>query len=250
MAGEPFFLIGCVRSGTTFLRDVLRRHPNLAAPAETHFYRWADPFGTLSFKRRVQADTVLKRHRKIDGISEELFSTIMSASVSRADLYRRYMRNYRRINKPRAARWFDKTPQNVYGVTMILSEFPRSKLLHIVRNPLDVVASLKRGETMHVPQLVGACNYWREAVEIMQVISKSHPRRVYEVRYEDLTADLPAELSRLFEFLGEEYDPTDFSGVPVTPAMHDHEQLFTPEERAKIARLCTRLAKPYGYFEE
>ena len=42
----PFFVLGCVRSGTTMLRDALRMHPHLACPEETHFFRWGEPFGS------------------------------------------------------------------------------------------------------------------------------------------------------------------------------------------------------------
>ena len=45
----PFFLVGCVRSGTTLLRNLLRQHPNLESPEETHFFRWPHSFGTGDF---------------------------------------------------------------------------------------------------------------------------------------------------------------------------------------------------------
>jgi len=67
----PFFIVGCVRSGTTMLRDVLRRHPNLTAPEETHLFRWTEPFGTEAYMRGVRSNAVLKRHREMDGIMKD-----------------------------------------------------------------------------------------------------------------------------------------------------------------------------------
>ena len=187
LENSPFFIVGCVRSGTTMLRDVLRNHPNLAAPEETHFFRWAEPFGGVPFRQVVSGNRVLKRHREMDGIEESEFQTILDQSVSRADLCRRYMRLYIEKNKPGAKRWFDKTPQNVYGAAMIAGEMPDAKFIHIVRDPMDVVSSLRIGKIVKVQNLVGACSYWNEAAEIISVIKRAYPERVIEVRYEDFT---------------------------------------------------------------
>lgn len=244
---KPFFITGCVRSGTTFLRDALRLHPDLASPEETHFYRWTEPFGTPPYTRTLLNNKVLIRHREIDGISEKAFAGMLDSSVSRADLYRRYMRRYIKINKPEAKTWFDKTPQNVYGAAMIARQMPKSRFIHIVRNPLDVIASLKVGKIMHIPQIVGACNYWIEALDIMQVIVKAYPKRVYQLRYEDLTASLPEELEKICQFLGLEMAPKTFAQVVSSPSRHDHSKLFTDQELEKIRKLCTPLAKKHGY---
>src|SRR5688572_15305042 len=61
----PFFVLGCVRSGTTMLRDALRMHPNLACPEETHFFRWGEPYGTEAMSRSLSNNAVLKKHREI-----------------------------------------------------------------------------------------------------------------------------------------------------------------------------------------
>lgn len=245
---NPFFILGCVRSGTTFLRDILRRHPNLAAPEETHFYRWAHPFGTNAYFKALTGNKTLIRHRELDGISETLFRKLLEKSKSRADLYRRYMRHYMAKAKPGATRWFDKTPQNVYGAALLANEFPNAKLVHIIRDPLDVVSSLKVGKVMHVPEIIGACNYWVESIEIMSVVKKAHPDRVHEVRYEDLTGDLHGQLSQLLEYLGEEYDAEAYSDVALVPKRHKHEKLFSQEEIAEIRKLCGRHGKMHGYF--
>lgn len=247
--GKPFFILGCVRSGTTFLRDVLRRHPNLASPEETHFYRWAEPYGTPAYTKILLNNSTLVRHRELDGISEELFKKILKNSTSRSDLSRRYASHYIAKNKSTARRWFDKTPQNVYGAALLASEFPGSPLIHIVRNPLNVVSSLKLGKVMHVPEIVGACNYWIESIEIMDVIKRAYPRRVYEVKYEDLAANFSDELPRILAFLGEDYDAQVFADVVSKPRQHVHAELFTQEERQWIEKLCGRLAKRYGYFD-
>jgi hypothetical protein len=244
---KPFFIIGCVRSGTTLLRNVLRKHPNLASPEETHFFRWSDPFGTDAGVKTLLNNQVLKKHRELDGITEEEFQDLVHRSVSRADLYEKYMKRYIEKNKPEAKRWFDKTPQNVYGSSMMAAEFPGSKILHIVRNPLDVVSSLRIGNVVRVPNLTGACGYWNEAAEILFVLKRAFPEMVYEVKYEDFTRNLLPELEKVLDFIGEDYTPEYFRGIAAKPKQHEHKTLFSREELDVISRLCGQWAEQYGY---
>jgi hypothetical protein len=162
---RPLFLVGCVRSGTTLTRDLLRRVPGLLCPEETHFLRWAEPFRTPASMPPHRENAVLRRHRAIDGVPEEVFARLLETSRSKAELQRGYIAAFARtkgVSQP--YRWADKTPQNIYGAPLILSEFPEARLCHIVRNPLNVVASMLLGRQVAVPDLHGAINYWCEAV--------------------------------------------------------------------------------------
>lgn len=246
---SPFFILGCVRSGTTMLRDLLRLHPNLDAPEETHFYRPAEPFGTGAYKRWVTHNAVLTKHRAMDGITEAEFMDVLVAAHSRRDLYRGYMQLFLARRKPQASRWFDKTPQNVYGAAMIAQDFPLAKFVHIVRDPWDVISSLRIGKVMKVQDVIGACNYWREAVEIIQTLKRAFPDRVHEVRYEDLVKAPEQELKRLLDFIGEAYDPAWFAKFRLAPRQHDVAQLFSETECRLVPELCGPMMEYFGYGE-
>jgi hypothetical protein len=253
LAGDkssPFFICGCVRSGTTMLRDVLRLHPNLASPEETHFFRWAEPFGTDGYIRGVQNNPVLKKHREIDGVTEDEFAAMLRDSASRADLCNRYMALFMQRRKPGATRWYDKTPQNVYGAAMIAASVPNSRFVHIVRDPVNVCASLRIGKVMKVDRIVGAINYWREATDIMTVLKRAHPARVHEFRYEDFVRDMPTHLKALFDFLGEPYEPGLFEDFRLRESDHSTEGVLTEAETARVLRLCQAGRKRYGYATE
>lgn len=246
-ANSPFFIIGCVRSGTTMLRDILRMHPNLAAPEETHFYRWPEPFGTDSAKRQLLGNKTLARHRTLDSIDNAEFAAMLERARSRRDLYRLYMALYLRRNKPEARRWFDKTPQNVYGAAMLAADFPRARFVHIVRNPLDVVLSLRKGTVMQVSSLVGACNYWREAAAIIGSFRRAYPKRLFEIRYEEFTADPRLHTGRLLDFLDEPYDPAFMDAFVSRPKSHHAADTLSPRELRTVREICGPWAKAYGY---
>lgn len=243
----PFFILGCVRSGTTMLRDLLRLHPNLESPEETHFYRPSEPFGTPGYTRWVTQNHTLAKHRAMDGITEAEFAEILAAARSRGGLYRRYMKLFLSRRCPEATRWFDKTPQNVYGAAMIAHEFPHASFVHIVRNPWDVISSLRLGKIIKVEDVVGACSYWREAVEIIDTLKRAYPKRVHELRYEDLTAAPERELRRLLAFLGEPYDASWFAQYKLAHKKHDAQALFTEAERRIVPNLCGPMMDYFGY---
>jgi hypothetical protein len=242
----PFFIVGCVRSGTTMLRDILRRHPDFACPEETHFFRWAEPYGAPLYAKTLLNNPVLKRHRELDGITEAEFATMLKNQTSRANLCKRYMALYMQRNKPNARRWFDKTPQNVYGAPQIAMTVEQSKFIHIVRDPVQVAASLRIGKIVKVEDLVGACNYWNEAINTMTVMKRAFPRRVLELRYEDFVREPIAGLRNIFEFLNEPFDASVFKGVTTRLVTHDEEVLDADDLR-RVQRLCLPGRLRHGY---
>ena len=246
-AQAPFFVLGCVRSGTTMLRDALRMHPHLACPEETHFFRWGEPFGTDAMQRTLSTNPVLKKHREMDGITEEEFVQMLKQCASRSELYTRYMALYIQRKKPGATRWFDKTPQNVYGALLAASSMPRSKFVHIVREPINVVASLRIGRIVKVENLTGACNYWNEAVQIVSGLKRAFPARVYELRYEDFVAQPKEQLRLMLDFVGEPFDEKWFSALATRQVDHRDEGVLSEDEQLTVRARCAPGRRRYGY---
>ncbi len=246
---DPFFIVGCVRSGTTMLRNILRLHPLLVSPEETHFFRWAWPFHTVDYIKTYLNNPTLTKHREIDQITEEEFLQILDSSISRGDLTNRYMKLFASKNKPEARCWYDKTPQNVYGVPMMMAEFPAAKFVHIVRNPVDVVSSLRIGSVLKVEDLVGAANYWREAVGTMSVMKKAYPEKIIELRYEDFASDSQKGLGGLLSFLNIPYEETMFMNFKIRQVSHRDEGLLSPEEIDRIREICDPWMSDFKYGE-
>jgi hypothetical protein len=245
----PFFMVGCVRSGTTMLRNALRMHPNLASPEETHFFRWAEPFGTEAYTRIVTSNPVLKRHREIDGITEDEFRRMVASSRARDELYHKYMNLFVARRKPLATRWFDKTPQNIYGAALAAGRMQRAHFVHIVRHPVNVAASLRIGKVMKIDPLVGACNYWNEAVDTVMVLRRACPSRVHELRYEDFVKDPMTQLRRLLTHLDEPFESAWFTEFVPEPADHSESGVLSPEEVATVLSMTVWGRQRYGYGE-
>lgn len=241
-----FFIVGCVRSGTTFLRDLFRRYPGLICPEETHFFRNGDPFRCGATFRDLRDNPVLRKHRELDGVPEDAFRTLLHLSADRADLQRRYIAAYAEARGMSDYRWFDKTPQNIYGVPLIAGQFPKSKFVFLVRNPLDVVASLKLGKVIKVADIHGACNYWLEACTIIRSLAPALGRRLVIVQYEDLVADVPGTMSDLAAVLGLEQQDC-FRKDDARPVIEPWRQGLDAEEADMVRFRCADLALGFGY---
>jgi hypothetical protein len=245
---RPLFILGCVRSGTTLTRDLLRRVPGVIIPEETHFFRWSEPFRTPQSRLTLRNNAVLKTHRGLDGVPEDAFRTMLTSSRSRKELQRRYVTacaQAKGISGP--YRWCDKTPQNVYGAALIVQDMPKAKLLHVVRNPLNVVASLKLGRQLKVADIHAACNYWCEAVMIMRTIHRAYPGRVMDLRYETLIADVPATMAGILEFADLPASPGVFSRKDAHEERHLWRSALDAEDLRRIIRRCGGLARHFGY---
>jgi hypothetical protein len=243
----PFFVIGCLRSGVGVLRSMLQRHPQLASPEPTHFFRWAEPFGTEPLFRLLLTHPTLQAQRTLDGISEAEFATLLRQSSSRAELYNRYMALFLARRHPSARRWFDATPQNVYGALLAASSMPRAKFVHVVREPLDVVASLRAGRAGRPEPLTAACASWNEATQIAQGLKRAFPARVYEVRYEDLLRDAHQQLRLLLSFVDEPYEAAWFEGMKIQPVARRADSVASDDEQALVRTLCAAGRRRYGY---
>lgn len=243
----PFFIVGCVRSGTSLLRYLLGLHPNLGSPNETHFFSHGHPFGTKESKSIAFTGSNMIMHRNKDKVTNEEFEVIYYNSQDRKDLIDGYCRNYlKKIGKP-DGRWFDKSPQHVYGMLLIGRLFPYSKFIHIVRNPLNVIASLRIGKDIHVPEFLGALNYWMESMHIIDEYKKGFPERIIEVRYEDLVNYPDNILLSILEFLGEMETRIDFKKVKLRKESEKYLEVLETEEIEITKRVCKHYMDKYGF---
>ncbi|MGH8476485.1 MAG: sulfotransferase family protein [Methylococcales bacterium] len=244
---EPFFIVGCVRSGTTLLRDILRNHPNLECPEETFFFRWGDPFASVRYDQLIEIP-ILKIHREIDGISEQEFRVLYDAAATRRALADYYGEIYLNKRNNSAARWFDKSPQNVYGMLLISALYPGVKFVHIHRNPLNVVASLMEGKGMLRHTLKGGVNYWNEAVQIINQFKQAWPRQVFELSYESLTKDPAQKIYDLLSFVDEDPSGIEFDREMVHSARNTYLDHLRQTDVEYVREHCRRFMIQYGYI--
>jgi hypothetical protein len=204
----PIFIVGAPRSGTTLLRNALNRHNRIAICRETEFrhyvYRRRAAFGPLSDLRNrervVLEYLALERIRRTMLDLRDLRQCLMEEGDSYPALFSSMLRFYMRAHSKQ--RWGEKTPDHAFFADRLLAWYPGATVIHIIRDPRDVVASL-----MDMPSFpnsaLGNANLWLTFNRA--ALRASREPGYVQVRYEDLVAHPKRELRRLCDFAGESF---------------------------------------------
>ncbi len=247
MSKEPFFIVGCPRSGTSLLRDALDLHPNFACPEETFFFSWSATFGSPVFNNVFKTDDTSIHHRKLDGISEEEFDQILNKALSRKELQDLYMKLFLLKSGNLNARWFDKSPQNVFGIPLLLANYPGSKIIHIHRHPFDVIASIVEGKAIANYSLIGAINLWCESMTMGGLSKETWPDRIIEIRFKDFTSSPRKTLDHILQELGEDPAAIDLPERMVRIPDKRYREILTEKNMELILTRCLPFMEKYNY---
>jgi hypothetical protein len=200
----PIFVVGCPRSGTGLVRDLLRSHPRLSLPPESHFIPvYHRAFGHPASDREARAlGKRILELRRVRAWGVDLEPAAFDGCRSFADVVARVYEAFaRREGKPR---WGDKTPQYVAEIPLLLELFPSARVVHVIRDGRDVALSWIRAP-------FGPGNVYAAAGAWVRYVSagrrQREDERYGEVRYEDLLDDPRATMAALCELVGEE--PSD-----------------------------------------
>jgi tetratricopeptide (TPR) repeat protein len=189
---QPIFIIGMPRSGTTVVDRLVGNHPDVTLAGELDDFalqmRWAaDHQATLD-------ETVLDRLQKIDY----------------AGLGRRYLdqTQWRADGK----RYFtDKLPRNWMVAGLIAKALPQAKILHLVRDPMDVCFSNFRvmfaDAFAHIYDLDALASHYNTYRRTMAHWHQAMPGRILDVVYADLVRDPETVMRSVLAHCGLEWDP-------------------------------------------
>ncbi len=177
----PLLIVGMPRSGTTLVEQILSRHPEVAAGGELMF--WGE---------------------QVPGFRVDATDAIDPAWI------RAVARAYQKILtgiSSTARRVTDKRPHNFQFIGFIHSVFPRARIIHCQRHPVDTCLSIyfqnfarRMDFAYDRDDLVSAYRQYRRLM--------SHWRSVLpadcflEVQYEDLVTHREAMIRKVIDFCG------------------------------------------------
>lgn len=205
-SSAPFFIVGCTRSGTTLVSQILASHSRLAVYHESHFYhllrRDLHRYGNLerlSNLRRFLTDVreVLQRQRKMTVPTEdELLAALIEPTFAGAlaTVLTLYARQHGKL------RGGDKTPGHHSYLSEITEQLPHSPVIFLLRDPRDTVVAIR--EKFDI-SLKGATALWNAAY--LSYTKFSH--RIQLVQYEQLVRHPTESVQTICTYLGEDYEP-------------------------------------------
>jgi Sulfotransferase family len=194
------FLVGCIRSGTTWLQRLLASHPRIQTGQES--YLFARYVGRELRRWNLESKQDSVRPRPVGmrcWLTDEEF---------RKDLKRHLMDLMRPmvVGLGEDGLFLEKTPDHALWLPEIREMLPDCRIIHIVRDPRDVVASIlaaSKDFAFGFPKTTrDAAIHWKKIVTaVRESSSKLSMEQFYEIRYEDLAYQTLPTLSALSRFL-------------------------------------------------
>jgi hypothetical protein len=200
-APEPIFIGGMYKSGTSLLRAMLGHHSHLFAGLET---QWLHEHWT-EHPHQARKKWLDRLAVFFDAPVSELEAACGSALHVETCLDRVLTFLAARAGKQR---WIEKTPGNAGAIARILDNWPRARILHIIRDPRDVYASvIESRKKWRAPE--DFAKRWTDTVvaarDWLEEQGGAHPA-YYELRYERLVVSPETETRKILEFLGEPFE--------------------------------------------
>ena len=207
---EPFFVVGCGRSGNTLLRKMLVSGGDVSIPPESYvlprivkyflMYNYL-PWNILSagilneFESYpefhtwgIRLEPVLNKARALEKPERTLENLLQL-------VYREYLESQNHL----ASKWGDKTPINSLYINKIHKVFPGAKYVHMLRDPRATTASyLKAGLKDSVEEAV---TFWVNSTNAIVSFKKRYPHLVTTIEYEDLVKNPEIQLNNVCRHL-------------------------------------------------
>ncbi len=216
----PLFVVGMPRSGTTLTEQILASHPDVVGGGELQ-----------------QVGQIVSRLTVEHGYPKSL------ATAQVREAARRYLTHVGKIGRG-AARVTDKLPGNFMNLGLIARMFPRARIIHCRRDPMDTCLSCFAqnfradglGWSTDLDDLGHYfCQYSRMMAHWRAVLP---PGRMLEIDYEETVADLETQARRLIAFAGLEWDDAclEFHKTERAVVTASREQVRNPIYGTSVGR--------------
>jgi tetratricopeptide (TPR) repeat protein len=187
---RPVFIVGMPRSGSTLVEQILSSHPDIYGAGEVKYL--ARALGQL----RDRFPSLPKY--------PEMMGKITPAQI---DIVAKNYQQALSTGAGDSKRITDKLLTNYFFLGLINLMFPKAKVIHTRRDPVDTCLSgftkLFKDDMPHSYDLSELGRYYGKYRELMEHWEKVLPEGfLTTVDYENVVADTEKEAKRLIEFLG------------------------------------------------
>lgn len=187
-SSKPIFIVGMPRSGTSLTEKILSRHFDIKACGETlHLPR-------LLHK---QLPELLDSEEAYPDCLAELTPEIADQAAAL------YLNEMGEVNGMRVT---EKRPMNFMYLGAIAKIFPDAKIVHCMRDPLDIALSCYFANFTSTSELGFSqdmelfANYYKQYERMMAHWREVLPLQIFEMSYEALVSDPETEIPKLLNF--------------------------------------------------
>ncbi len=200
---QVFFVVGCQKSGTTWVQKLLNGHPSIRCHGEAYF-------GPVLMPLMQQAIQGYNQRQKAG--QEGLYTTEDLRELLRVAVGLSFLRW---VGDSDVDAIGEKTPEHALCLKPLSECFPNAKFIHIIRDGRDVCVSgwfhnlRKAGPKFNqrFPDLSDYIRYtisqhWIPYIQHAQAFGSQHPEHYHQLRFEDLHANPEQHTQAMLQFLG------------------------------------------------
>ena len=242
------FVVGCPRSGTTWISWLLAQHPSTVVSLHTGFFVELATALERMGRAATFGNRILVGQDRTEGTPRGAFllqqARAVSELINQDELYE--------ASRPLAEMFFqaaaradpdatwvvEVTPEDLFHTELIRKALPGARFLHIIRDPRAIFSSMRASKEWAYPGNLASNpvtfvrDYW-SLYDTAAKVLEDQPAIYRSIRYEDLLADGPWHLSGVFRWLG----------LP-----HGQELCERAVEASSIDQMRSQLAAPRGFL--
>ncbi|MFZ3265297.1 MAG: sulfotransferase [Terriglobales bacterium] len=249
----PVFVMGCHRSGTNLIYDMLLSAGGFAIHrGYLPLYKKLIPrFGSMESRanrEKIFATWMRSKGFRRYGLDPAALSAhILNDCRTGGDFIRAVMDSL--AQDQQVQRWALYDPDNVMHVEQVKRDIPNAIFLHMIRDGRDIALSLKKMEGFaplpwdHSPTngLLATALYWEWMIHQGRARGGKFPADYIEIRYEDLVTNPRETLARLGGFIDHDLDYDRIQSASLG-RLSETNSSFREEGKDKI--------KPLGRWKE
>jgi tetratricopeptide (TPR) repeat protein len=191
-AGDPIFIVGLPRAGSTLIEQILSSHSSVE--------------GTMELPDLLMmAGELAGKKDPSDGTRYPAVIETLSEEACRA-LGQRYLDQTRIQRKTSKPLFIDKTPNNFLHIGLIRLILPNAKIIDARRHPMACCFSGFKQQFAeghrYTYRLEDIGRYYRDYLELMAHFDRVLPGKIHRVFYEQVIEDIEGEVERLLAYCG------------------------------------------------
>lgn len=243
---QRIFLVGCPRSGTTFLQSLIAAAGGVVSFTESHFFdKGLAVDGSCNPERQKYlikrlVEFVDENDHLDASMTSELTRLLRSETVEPLRLKRAFIALLdEACSRLSGKAWLEKTPDHVFRIEQIHQVAPEAEFVHIVRDVVNVVASLRKASQSWGKEksFINCVGHWIFAVRCSRA-AVGKPRHHF-VRYEDLSNDKIGITKTVFPLLN-----LQWSNEVMTDSANVAKRLLAQNETWKANSTTEGYQKP------